>query len=171
MPIIRLPDHLRDAIPSGLASYLTRQIEKGSAVAVLTYQRAANGERRYLVEFKSTENAKTLASYCGQSGQADGKQRVPLFPYLPDRPRELKRDTDACDRVFALEHSPPESGAEHGFRVEFTLTGSPVPHLALEARAQEGETVLLQPTESYRSRGERWQDNALAAIRRLVGGS
>ena len=169
MPIIRLPDHLRDAIPIGLANDLTRRIEKGSAVAVLTYRRAENGERQYLVEFKNMENAKTLASYCGQSGQAEGKQRVPLFAYLPDRLKELKRDTDAGDQVFALEHSPPEGGEEHG--VEFTLPGSPVAHLALEASAQEGETVLLQRTESYRSRGERWQDNALAAMRRLVGGS
>ena len=171
MPIIKLPDHLRDAIPIGLANYLARRIEKGNAVAVLTYRRAENGEREYLVEFKNTENAKTLASYCGQGDQAEGKQRVPLFAYLPDRPKELKRDADAGDQVFALEHSPPEGGEEHGFRVEFTLPGSPVAHLALEASAQEGETVLLQRTESYRSRSERWQDNALAAMRRLVGGA
>lgn len=171
MPIIKLPDHLRDAVPSALANHLTRRIEKGSAVAVLTYQRAENGERQYLVEFKSTENANVLASYCGQSGRVDGKQRVPLFPYLPDWPQELERNTDAGDQVFALEHSPPEGGEDHGFRVEFTLPGSPVAHLALEARAQEGETVPLQRTESYRSRSERWQDNALAVMRRLVGGS
>ena len=123
MTITRLPDHLRDAIPSGLANYLARGIEKGNAVAVLTYQRTDNGEHQYLVEFKNTENAKTLASYCGQSDQADRKQRVPLFPYLPDRPRKLERDTYAGDQVFALEHSPPEDGEEHGFRVEFTLPG------------------------------------------------
>ena len=60
MPIIRLPDHLRDGIISGLGNHIGRKVEKGHAVAIFTYRHSESGEYEYTVDFKNTENAKTL---------------------------------------------------------------------------------------------------------------
>ena len=85
MPIIRLPDAMRDVITSALGNDLGRRIEKGRAVAVFTFQYAETGEHEYLVEFKSAENAKTLASYQGHSQGAQDTEAVPLYPHITDQ--------------------------------------------------------------------------------------
>ena len=144
MPIIKLPDALRDAVTSGLGNDLSRRIEKGRAVAILTYQRSETGEDEYLVEFKSAENAKTLASYRGNGRGAKTTEAVPLYPYTTEFMQALAENTDIGDGGFVLRHAAPVGEGAHDFRVEFAPPGSSAVYLALEAKAGVGESVPMQ---------------------------
>lgn len=144
MPIIRLPDHLRDGIISGLGNELGRRIEKGRAVAIFTYQSSENGEREYTVEFKNTENAKTLASYQGHSKGAKAAEAVPLYPDTIDVAKALAENTDIGHGIFVLRHCSSDGDEPPDFRVEFTPPGASAVYLAVEAKANEGQTVVMQ---------------------------
>ena len=153
MPIIRLPDAMRDVITSALGNDLGRRIEKGRAVAIFTFQHAETGEHEYLVEFKSAENAKTLASYQGNSKGVKPTEAVPLYPYMTDQAKALAQGIDIGDGGFVLRHIPPEGDEPHGFRVVFTPSGSSAVYLALEAKAIAGESVPMQRADLYPVKG------------------
>ena len=153
MPIIRLPDALRDVITSALDNDLGRRIEKGRAVAILTYQCAETGENKYLVEFKSAENAKTLACYQGNSKGTKTSESVPLYPDTTELMRDLADNVDIGEAGFVLQHTAPTGEGAHDFRVEFTPPGSSAVYLALEAKASEGESVPMQRAELYPVKG------------------
>ena len=153
MPIIRLPDAMRDVITSALGNDLGRRIEKGRAVAVFTFQHAETDEHEYLVEFKSAENAKTLASYRGNSKGVKATDAVPLYPYMTDQAQALAQGIDIGDGGFVLRHIPPEGDEPHGFRVVFTPPGSPAVYLALETKAIAGESVPMQRADLYPVKG------------------
>ena len=153
MPIIRLPDALRDVITSALGNDLGRRIEKGRAVAIFTYQSAETGERQYLVEFKSSENAETLASFRGNSNDTKAEEAVPLFPDASHAAQALAENIDIGDAGFVLRHIAPADEGMDDFRVEFTPPGSSAVYLALEATAREGESVPMQRAELYPTRG------------------
>ena len=151
MPIIRLPDAMRDVITSALGNDLGRRIEKGRAVAVFTFQHAETDEHEYLVEFKSAENAKTLASYRGNSKGVKATDAVPLYPYMTDQAQALAQGID--NGGFVLRHIPPEGDEPHGFRVVFTPPGSSAVYLALETKAIAGESVPMQRADLYPVKG------------------
>ena len=153
MPIIRLPDAMRDVITSALGNDLGRRIEKGRVVAVFTFQHAETDEHEYLVEFKSAENAKTLAAYQGHSKGVKATDAVPLYPYMTDQAQALAQGIDIGDGGFVLRHIPPEGDEPHGFRVVFTPPGSSAVYLALEAKAIAGESVPMQRADLYPVKG------------------
>ena len=153
MPIIRLPDAMRDVITSALGNDLGRRIEKGRAVAVFTFQYAETGEHEYLVEFKSAENAKTLASYQGHSQGAQDTEAVPLYPHITDQAQALAQGIDIGDGGFVLRHIPSRGGEPDGFRVVFTPSGSSAVYLALEAKATAGESVVMKRADLYPVKG------------------
>ena len=148
MPIIRLPDHLRDGIISGLGNHIGRKAEKGHAVAFFTYQCSESGEREYTVEFKNSENAKTLAAYQGHSNGTKATEMVPLYLDTIDVAKSLAENSDIGDGIFMLRHIPPTGSEPPDFRVEFTPPGTGKVRLALEAKANAGERVPMQRTES-----------------------
>ena len=149
MPIIRLPDALRDVIAGALGNDLGRRIEKGRAVAIFTYQHAETGEHEYLVEFKSVENAKTLASYRGNSKCTKATEIVPLYPDTTELMHALAENIDIGDAGFVLQHIAPVGEGTHDFRIEYSPPGSSAVYLALEAEALEGESVPMQRAELY----------------------
>ncbi len=149
MPIIKLPDALRDVVPSALGNELSRRIEKGDAVAILTCQSTESGGQQYLVEFKLTDNANTLASYRGHSNRADGTDPVPLCPYAADRAEGLAHDADIGHWGFALRRIPSDSAETHNFRVEWTLSETSAACLALEASAVDGQSVVMNRADCY----------------------
>ena len=153
MPIIRLPDALRDVITSALGNDLGRRINKGRAVAILTYHSAHAGEHEYLMEIKSSENSKTLASFRGNSMDANATEAVPLFPEATHAMQKLGENIDIGDAGFVLRHIAPAGQGMHDFRVEFTPPGSSAVYLALEAAAKEGESVPMRRAELFQARG------------------
>ena len=144
MPIIRLPDHLRDGIISALGNELGHRIKKGHAVAIFTYQCSETGEHEYTVEFKNTENAKTLASYQGHGKGTKAAEAIPLYPDTIDVAQALAENSDIGDGIFVLRRIPSEGGGPPDFRVEFTPPGASAVYLAVEAKANEGQTVAMQ---------------------------
>ena len=161
MPIIKLPAAMRDVITSALGNDLGRRIEKGRAVAVFTYQCADTGEHEYLVELKRSENTKTLASFHGQSKGAKATEVVPLDPYSTDMTEALSENIHIGDGVFTLRHLPPEGDGEpHDFRVEFTPLESSAVYLALEAKALDGQSVVMQRGDLYPSPGHKFNNSS-----------
>ena len=144
MPIIRLPDHLRDRVISGLGNHIGLKVEKGHAVAIFTYQCSETGEYEYTVDFKNTENAKTLASYQGHGRGAKASEAVPLYLDTIDVAKSLAENIDIGDGIFVLRHLPPVGEEPPDFRVEFTPPGTATVRLALEAKANAGERVPMQ---------------------------
>lgn len=155
MPIIRLPDHLRDGIISALGNDVGRKVEKGRALAIFTYQYSETGECEYLVEFKNTENAKTLASYQGHSKGAKATEAVPLYPDTIDVARSLAENIDIGDGIFTLRHIPSAGEEPPNFRVEFTPPGTSTVRLALEAKASAGQRVPMQRANPNPYKGQR----------------
>ena len=155
MPIIRLPDDMRDVITGALNHDLGQRIEKGRAVAVLTYQRTEDGDHKYIVEFKNPESPISLASYYGHSNRADGTEPVLLSPYLKDPAEALAHDVGSIDDggFVMRHHTPPTDRGMHDFRVEFIPPGSSAVHLALEAKAWEGQIVPMQRADLYPVKG------------------
>lgn len=151
MPIIRLPDHLRDGIISGLGNHIGRKVEKGHAVAIFTYRHSESGEHEYTVDFKNTENAKTLASYQGHSKGAKAAEAVPLYPDALDVAQALAENADIGAGIFTLRHIPAEGEEQPDFRVEFTPPGAATVRLALEAKANAGERVPMQRADLHLS--------------------
>ena len=149
MPIIRLPDHLRDGIISGLGNDIGRKVEKGHAVAIFTYQCSESGEHEYTVEFKNTENAKTLASYQGHGKGAEATEAVPLYPDAIDVAQALAENIDIGDGIFMLRHIPSEGEEAPDFRVEFTPPGTATVRLELWAKANAGERVPMQRADLH----------------------
>ena len=153
MPIIKLPDAMRDVITSALGNDLSRRIGRGQAVAVLTYQCSETGDHQYLVEFKRAENAKTLASFQGHSSGPDGTEPVPLSPKLDDGAEALAQGIDTGDGGFVLRHIQSAGAEPHDFRVEWTPPESSAVHLALEAKARAGESVPMERADLYPYKG------------------
>lgn len=153
MPIIRLPDHLRDGIISGLGNHIGRKVEKGHAVAIFTYRHSESGEYEYTVDFKNTENAKTLASYQGHSKGAKAAEAVPLYPDTIDVAKSLAENIDIGDGIFVLRHLPAEGEEPPDFRVEFTPPGTATVRLALDAKAYAGERVPMQRADLHAASG------------------
>ena len=144
MAIIRLPDHLRDGIISGLGNHIGRKVEKGRAVAIFTYQCSESGEYEYTVDFKNTENAKTLATYQGHSKGTKATEAVPLYLDTIDVAKSRAENIDIGDGIFKLHHLPPEGEGPPRFYVEFTPPGTAVGRLGLVAKANAGERVPMQ---------------------------
>ena len=149
MPIIRLPDHLRDGIISGLGNHIGRKVEQGHAVAIFTYQCSETGEYEYTVDFKNTENAKTLASYQGHGMGAKASEAVPLYLDTIDVAQALAENSDIGHGIFVLRHIPSEDGEPPDFRVEFTPPGTATVRLELWAKANAGERVPMQRTDLH----------------------
>ena len=159
MPIIKLPAAMRDVITSALGNDLGRRIEKGRATAVFTYQCAETGESDYIVEFKRSENTKSLASYHGHSKDAKAIETVPLYPESTDMAQALAEDIHIGDGIFMLRHvSPTRGGEPHDFRVEFTPPGSSAVYLALEAKALPGQSVVMERGDLYPPPGHRFNN-------------
>lgn len=152
MPIIRLPDALRDAVTSALGNDLSRRIENGRAVAILTYQFNETGEHEYVLEFKRAENTKTLGSFHGQSDNANGTKWVPLVPKLTNRMEALAENIDIGDGVFKLRHIPSADENPHDFRIVWTPSASSAVYLALEAKAEVGQSVVMKRGDLYPGR-------------------
>ena len=144
MPIIRLPDHLRDGIISALGNELGHRIEKGHAVAIFTYQCSETGEHEYTVEFKNTENAKTLASYQGHGKGTKAAEAILLYPDTIDVAQALAENSDIGHGIFVLRHIPSEDEEPADFRVEFSPPGTATVRLELWAKANAGERVPMQ---------------------------
>ena len=153
MPIIRLPDHLRDGIISALGNDIGRKVEKGRAVAIFAFQRSENGEHEYTVEFKNTENAKTLASYQGRSKGTQSTEAVPLYPDSIDVAQSLAENIDIGDGTFMLHHIPSAGEEPPDFRVEFTPPGTSTVRLELQAKADAGQRVPMQRVGLYPHKG------------------
>ncbi len=151
MPIIRLPDSIRDTITSALGNDLGRRIEKGHAVAMLIYKYTDAGDHEYLVELKRSENTRPLASFQGISNIADGTNLVLLGPKANDVTKVLADQIDIGDGGWVLRHTPHQRGELHDFRVEMTPPGSSAVYLALEAQAKEGQCVPMQRADLYPS--------------------
>ena len=161
MPIIRLTDEMRAAITSALGNDLGRRIEWGGAVAIFTFQDSATDEHEYLVEFKRSENAKTVASYRGRSNGAKAAEGVPLYPENMDLVEALAEGIYIGDEICTLRHLPPVGEEGHDFRVEFTPPGSPAVYLGLEAKAMPGQSVVMERGDLYPAPGHRF--NRLSA--------
>ena len=144
MPIIRLPDHLSDRVISGLGNHIGRKVEKGHAVAIFTYLCSETGEYEYTVDFKNTENAKTLASYQGRSKGAKASEAIPLYPEAIDVAQALAENSDIGHGIFVLRHIPSEDEEPADFRVEFSPPGTATVRLELWAKANAGERVPMQ---------------------------
>ena len=161
MPIIRLTDEMRDAITSALGNELGRRIKSGHAVAVFTYQRAETGEHDYLVEFRRSENAKTVASYRGRSDGAKAAEEVTLRPEHTDWTEAVAEGIYMGDEICTLRHLPSVGEDGHDFRVEFTPPGSSAVYLGLEAKALPGQSVVMKRGDLYPAPGHRF--NRLSA--------
>ena len=161
MPIITLTDEMRDAITSALGNELGRRIKSGHAVAVFTYQRADTGEHDYRVEFRRSENAKTVASYRGRSNGAKPAEEVTLHPENMDLTEALAEGIYIGDEVCTLRHLPSVGEDGHDFRAEFTPPGSSAVYLGLEARAMPGQSVVMKRGDLYPAPGHRF--NRLSA--------
>lgn len=162
MPIIKLTDEMRDVITSALGNELGRQIARGDAVAIFTYQRAEPGGHEYLVEFRRSENAKTVASYQGHSKGAQAAEAVPLYPENADLAQALAEGIYIGDEICTLRHLPPVGEEEgHDFRIEFTPPGSPAVYLGLEAKAMPGQSVEMKRGDLYPAPGHKF--NRLSA--------
>ena len=161
MAIITLPAAMRDIVTSALGNDLGRRIEKGRAVAIFTYQRAETGEYKYLVEFKRSENTKTLASFHGHGKGEKATEAVPLYPYSTDMTEALAENIHIGDGAFMLRHIPPAGDGEpHDFRVEFTPPESSAVYLALEARALDGRSVVMQRGDLYPPPGHKFNSSS-----------
>ena len=161
MPIIKLPEAMRDVITSALGNDLGRRIEKGRAVAVFTYQGTDTGEHEYLVELKRSENTKALASFHGHSKGAKATEAVPLYPYSTDMTESLAENIHIGDGLFMLRHIPPaDDGDPHDFRVEFTPIESSAVYLALEANALDGQSVVMQRGDLYPPPGHKFNNSS-----------
>ncbi len=157
MPIIKLTDEMRDAITSALGNELGRRIKTGHAVAVFTYQCAETGEHEYRVEFKRSENTKTVASYQGRSKGAKSAEGIPLYPENTDLAEALAEGIYIGDEICTLRHLPPAGEKEgHDFRVEFTPPGSHAVYLGLEAKAVPGQSVVMERGDLYPAPGHRF---------------
>ena len=110
---------------------------------------------------KRSEHTKTLASLHGHSKGEKAAETVPLHPYSTDMTEALAENIHIGDGVFTLRHIPPASDGEpHDFRVEFTPFESSAVYLALEVKALDGQSVVMQRGDLYPPPGHKFNNSS-----------
>ena len=156
MPIIRLPEELREAVTDAFGNELSRRIGSGVANVDLTYRRSdATGGREYFLNLESGIAHRKRITCQGRSDGSDWTEAVPLRPEPGASPELVAQTIGIGNGEMTLYHTPPKREEAHKFRVVMTPTGSEAVYLAPEAEAHEGENVPMKRAPLYLSKKPR----------------
>lgn len=140
MPEITLPDDLREGINDAFGSELHRQIGRGNVDAFITCENDKSGSTVCMIEFKSHSGPKV--AYRAEIPTPDTTEWVALKPEAWVKPEAI--NLIGLDRgELALKRLSERRNNSPCYRVVLTPRGSTAVYMALEAIANESESVRM----------------------------